>query len=118
MTVWNVTVVNGQHTVNQDELAMWARAGKISGETPLTDERGVSWRAKDIPGLYSRRDWLAALLLSVFVGTLGIDRFYLGKVGTGILKLLTFGGLTIWTVIDIILIALKKLDDKEGLPLA
>jgi TM2 domain. len=52
-----------------------------------------------------------------------VDRFYLGKVGTGILKLLanlftvfTLG--LIWVVIDIILIATKKLTDKEGLRLA
>jgi uncharacterized membrane protein len=39
-------------------------------------------------------------------------------VGTGILKLLTFGGFTIWSIIDIVLIAIKRLDDKEGYPLA
>jgi len=38
-------------------------------------------------------------------------------VGTGILKLLLFGGFAIWTLIDIILIALKRLDDKQGFPL-
>jgi TM2 domain-containing membrane protein YozV len=68
--------------------------------------------------VYSKREWLIALLLSIFVGVFGIDRFYLGKVGTGILKLLTFGGFTIWAIIDIILIALKRLDDKSGMPLA
>ena len=57
-------------------------------------------------------------MLSVIVGTLGVDRFYLGKIGTGILKLITFGGLGVWTIIDIILIAIKKLDDKEGFKLA
>lgn len=41
----------------------------------------------------------------------------MGEGGTGILKLLTFGGLTTWAPIDIILIALTKLDDREGLPL-
>jgi len=50
---------------------------------------------------------IAALLLSVYLGSLGIDRFYMGYIGTGILKLITLGGLGIWSLIDIILIAKK-----------
>jgi TM2 domain-containing membrane protein YozV len=68
--------------------------------------------------VFSKREWLIALVLSVIVGTLGVYRFYLGKIGTGILKLITLGGFGIWTIIDIILIAIKKLDDKEGFKLA
>ena len=63
------------------------------------------------------KSWLVALLLSIFAGGLGIDRFYLGLIGTGILKLITFGGLGIWTLIDIILIATNNLKDSEGRPL-
>jgi len=53
------------------------------------------------------KSWLLALLLSIFLGSLGIDRFYMGYIGTGILKLITFGGFGIWALIDIILIAIK-----------
>lgn len=55
-----------------------------------------------------------ALILSIFLGGLGIDRFYVGKVGTGILKLLTGGGFGIWWLIDIILIATDNFTDKAG----
>lgn len=51
--------------------------------------------------------WMLALLMSIFFGTLGVDRFIMGHVGLGILKLITFGGMGIWSLIDIILIAMK-----------
>jgi RNA polymerase subunit RPABC4/transcription elongation factor Spt4 len=60
------------------------------------------------------KDWLVALLLSIFLGGLGVDRFYLGYVGLGILKLITGGGFGIWWLIDLILIATNKLRDSSG----
>ena len=118
MTSWKIVVPNGEYDLTPEELAMWAQARKIDGDTRVVDERGESWAARQIPGVFSKRGWIATLLLSILVGVLGIDRLYLGKVGAGILKLLTFGGLSIWAIVDVILIALKRLDDKEGLPLA
>lgn len=60
------------------------------------------------------KKWLVALLLSILVGGLGVDRFYLGYTGLGILKLVTCGGFFIWYVVDIILIATGKMKDAQG----
>lgn len=64
-----------------------------------------------------QKDFMVTLLLSIFVGTFGVDRFYLGYVGLGVLKLVTGGGCGIWWLIDIILIATDKLPDANGRPL-
>ena len=57
---------------------------------------------------------VVALVLSIFLGELGIDRFYLGYIGTGILKLITCGGFGIGWLIDLIMIATGKLKPKDG----
>lgn len=55
-----------------------------------------------------------AIILSVLLGSLGVDRFYLGYTGLGILKLLTCGGLGIWTLIDLIRICTGSLKAADG----
>ena len=54
-----------------------------------------------------RVNWVLCLIMSVIFGSLGVDRFIMGKVGTGILKLITLGGLGIWWLVDVVLIATK-----------
>ena len=63
------------------------------------------------------KDWLTALLLSIFLGQLGVDRFYMGYIGLGVLKLLTGGGCGIWWLVDVIMIATDSLKDAKGRPL-
>ncbi len=52
-------------------------------------------------------NWTLTIIMSVLFGSLGVDRFIMGHVGLGILKLLTLGGCGIWWLIDVILIATK-----------
>jgi ribosomal protein L40E len=63
------------------------------------------------------KEWLVTLLLSVLLGSFGVDRFYLGYTALGIVKLITLGGCGIWWLIDVILIAMNKLPDAKGHPL-
>lgn len=65
----------------------------------------------------SNKSFLTTWLLSLLVGIFAVDRFYLGKVGTGVLKLVTLGGFGVWALIDLILILANKMKDKQGRPL-
>ncbi len=58
--------------------------------------------------------WVVTLLLAFLLGVIGAHRFYVGKTGTGILMILTFGGLGIWLLIDLILIITGQFTNKAG----
>jgi TM2 domain-containing membrane protein YozV len=62
----------------------------------------------------SPKNRIVALILAIFFGGLGVHRFYVGKVGTGILMLITIGGFGIWWIVDIIMIAVGSFTDKAG----
>ena len=62
----------------------------------------------------SSKSWIATLLFAILLGTLGIHRFYVGKVGTGIAIILTLGGFFgIWPLIDLIMILVGSFKDKQ-----
>ena len=65
----------------------------------------------------SPKSRLATTLLAFFLGELGVHRFYLGKIGTGILMIVTLGGLGIWALIDFIMAVAGIMNDKEGRPI-
>lgn len=65
-----------------------------------------------------QKSFLATWLFALFLGTLGVDRFYLGKIGTGVLKLVTCGGAGIWALVDLVMVLIGNTRDKAGNPLA
>jgi TM2 domain-containing membrane protein YozV len=69
------------------------------------------------PAAPAPRSFVATWLFALVLGWLGVDRFYLGKTGTGILKLITVGGLGVWWAIDLILVLSGLTTDKLRRPL-
>ena len=65
-------------------------------------------------GLDTDKRILPAGLLCFFLGVFGAHRFYVGKIGTGLLQLFTLGGLGIWMLVDLIMLVSGEFKDKEG----
>jgi TM2 domain-containing membrane protein YozV len=118
--IWAL-IVPGQaeRAVTTSELKNLVRSGEIASQSMVKDlVNNINFPASQIPGLFSKRQYVTTLLLSFFLGGFGVDRFYLGQTGLGVAKLLTVGGCGVWALVDLILIAMRKVNDNEGLPLA
>lgn len=62
----------------------------------------------------SDKSWSITLVFCIFLGVIGFHRFYVGKGGTAILMLLTFGGFGIWALVDLITIIINGFTDDDG----
>jgi len=89
----------------------------ISSLAPTCPHCGAPTGVKSTPPGASDKLRLVALLLCLLVGMFGVHRFYVGKIGTGILQIVTLGGFGIWVLVDLILILLGAFKDKQGRPL-
>jgi hypothetical protein len=90
-------------------------AKKPAAKKPAAKKPASKAAAAD--GEVSPKSRTVALLLYIFLGGFSVHRFYVGKIGTAIVQILTIGGLGIWWTIDFIMILCGAFKDKQGLPL-
>ena len=109
----------GDRLYSVSELQQMAKQKVLKPNTMVQHkDAGYPIQVSTVPSVFSDKDWITAMLLSFFVGFLGVDRFYLGQSGLGVAKLLTGGGCGVWALIDFILIAMRSVTDSEGRPLS
>jgi len=87
------------------------------GNNQYGNNRYVNQNGGHLYGNSSQCDWLITLLLCIFLGGMGIHRFYTRNYGVGILQLISGGGCGVWWLIDLILIVTDMYKDGDGSPL-
>jgi hypothetical protein len=109
----NQTSNTGQNMVNNEfQQSTTHTPGVVVGDTQQLQPNSQAQISQ------GNKSFLIAFFLSLLLGPLGVDRFYLGKIGTGVLKLLTIGGLGIWYLIDLLFILTDHMKAKDGTSLS
>jgi len=80
----------------------------------MTDEKDRWLHSLKQNAEWSEANWWTTFCLSLFLGWLGVDRFYLGSPMLGLLKLVTMGGAGVWWLFDLILLFVNKMRDDNG----
>jgi len=114
--VRNVTETAVAKADTKAETKKTTKAGSFLRKAPVTSF-AISTINKLKPNSASaggEKSWIVALLLVIFLGGLGIHRFYLGYIWQGVVQLLTAGGCGIWALIDLIRIAMRDLQPLDG----
>jgi TM2 domain-containing membrane protein YozV len=122
-TVWRHGATRAQ-TPCTDDIARNGRLGGnrqfqfrvdlFNASTLQKGDREMNQAALLDSSQISDKSRLVTLLFVVLLGFLGVHRFYVGKIGTGILMILTLGGLGIWALIDLVFVAVGSFRDKDG----
>jgi len=97
----------------------------FQGQPPYGGQYRAGPQGEYQPGPYNQgpysgepgKSFMTTWLLSLLLGSFGADRFYLGKTGTAVAKLLTGGGAGIWAIVDLIMTLTGNTRDKNGRPL-
>ena len=89
-------------------------AAPVAAVAPMAEAPATAQTEMTIQPSSGTKSHIVAILLSFFLGALGVDRFYLGYTGLGVLKLFTLGGIGVWALIDFIRIILKSLGPADG----
>ena len=110
VVVGDVDMQNALSVLGGVETAIPPAGAGAYGATSAPPRTSAAWD-QELESDYTR---LPILILCLLFGWLGIHRFFVGKVGTGVLMLITIGGLGIWIVIDLILIIFGQFRDREG----
>ena len=101
---------------NAEELAKYKKLldDRVITQEDFDKKKEQLLNSNESTGLTTDNTWLVTLLLCFFAGFLGIHRFYVGKMGTGFLQIITLGGLGLWVLLDLIMIVIGKFTNKEG----